>query len=78
MIDSIGLKSVASELLGEVLEDTSLLKVFDDQASFERLQQEFQCCPVNVLVCQKKADKVDYTSSVLRQSDFRIRPIEQE
>ena len=57
------------------MEDTSLLKVVEDQSTITRLQEEFKCYPLNVVLSPRPFEKVDYSSSVLSQSDYRVRPL---
>ena len=57
------------------MEDTNVLKVVEDQSTITRLQEEFKCYPLNVVLSPRPFEKVDYSSSVLSQPDYRVRPL---
>ena len=78
LIDAVQLASCIGEYLADIMEDASLLKVVDDLKTISTLKDEFNCSLLNVVLSAKPIDKVDYTSSVLTQSDYRVRPLSNE
>ena len=57
------------------MEDASLLKIVDDLSIITKLADGFDCHLLNVVVSPKPVDRVDYSSSVLNQQDYRVRPL---
>ena len=78
LVDAIALKDLVADYMADFMENTSLLKIVDDQSTVTKLHEEFDCYPLNVILSSRPLEKADYSSSVLSQQDYRVRPMTSE
>ena len=75
LVDAVALKGLIADYMADFMENTNLIKIVDDQSTITKLNDEFDCYPLNVILSARPIENVDYSSSVLSHQDYRVRPL---
>ena len=77
LVDAIAFKESIYSSVGAICRAPAILKVVESTKILEKLQTEFNCYILNVLVSQRPVETINYFSSILIKQDYRIRPANQ-